>query len=139
MAGSGVIIICFTQEPGVFSATRNESKYELVAKWDMALRLMSLVHILVLQNRLLRGETLDGKVAPGRTRIFDMSEGWRTSPIVCSWDAEITDVQCSPANEGSPDQFELVLKEEAAAELVAALAETIALNGTKTARTHQST
>jgi hypothetical protein len=60
--------------------------------------------------------------------------GSRTSPITCSWDAATVDVELRPDDEGTPDNFELVLKEEAAAELVMALAERIALNGTTLAR-----
>lgn len=113
---------------------RKETKCELVAKWDVALRLMALVHVLVLQNRLLRGEVPEVRVASDRMRVFSVTEGWRTSPIVCSWDAATVDVECNPVGEGMADQFEIVLKEEAAAELVMALAERIALNGTMMAR-----
>jgi hypothetical protein len=130
MEGSGAIRFSFTQERGVFAVAWNESRCELIIKWDVALRLMALMHILVLQNRILRSETLDIRVMPDRMRVFNVSEGWRASPIRCSWDAASTDVKCSPASAESTEQFDLVLKEEAAAELVVALAERIARNGT---------
>jgi len=95
---------------------------------------MALVHVLVLQNRLLRGEAPEVRVASDRKRIFCVTEGWRMSPIVCAWDASTADVESGPVHGGTADQFELVVKEEAAAELVMALAERIALNGTTTAR-----
>jgi len=90
--------------------------------------------ILVLQNKILRGEAPEVRVASDRARVFDVTEGWRMSPIVCSWEASTVDVQCGPVHEGMADQFELVVNEEAAAELVMALAARIAFNGVTAAR-----
>ncbi|MEO7596683.1 MAG: hypothetical protein ABI134_36090 [Byssovorax sp.] len=128
--GSGVIRLSFNQEPGVLFVMCKESKCELVVKWDVALRFMALVHLLVLQNRLLRDEAPEIRHVSERTRIFDVTGGLRMSAIVCSWDASTADVECRPVHEGIAEQFELVVREEAAAELVMSLAERMALNGT---------
>ena len=133
-AGSGVIRLSFNQESDVFFVACKESKCELVVKWDVALRLIALVHVLVLQNRLLRGEAPEIRDVSERTRIFDVTGGLRMSAIVCSWDASTADVECRPVHEGIAEQFELVVKEEAAAELVMSLAERMAFNGTTVAR-----
>ncbi len=95
---------------------------------------MALVHVLVVQNRLLRGETPEVRVRPDRKRVFNVTGGLRSGPIECSWDAGTADIRCGPVVGGGGDQFELVIEEEAAAELVATLAERIAWNGTTTAR-----
>lgn len=125
----GAIRVSFHQEPGVFSLMHDGGRSQLVAKWDLALTLMALVHVLVLQNRLLRGETSELRQAPGRERVFTVAGGGRGSPIVCSWDSSTIEVECSAVGEGGSGQFELVVKEEAAAELVATLADRIATNG----------
>jgi hypothetical protein len=127
-AAPGTIRVSFHQEPGVFAVMQDGVGSQLLAKWDLALRLMALVHVLVLQNRLLRGEKPELRSAE-RERVFSVAGGGRASPILCSWDSSTMDVECHAVGEGEPDQYELVLKEEAAAELVAALAERIATNG----------
>jgi hypothetical protein len=132
--GSGVIRLSFNQEPGVLFAAFKESKCELVVKWDVALRLIALVHVLVLQNRLLRGEAPEIRDVSERTRIFDVTGGSRMSAIVCSWVASTVDIECRPVHDGVAEQVELVVKEEAAAELVTSLAERMALNGTSGTR-----
>lgn len=131
--GVGTVQISFAQEHGVFAVARTESRCEFRIKWEVALRLLALMHILVLQNRMLRGEALDMRISPDRARIFHVSEGWRSSPIMCSWNAANPDVQCGPASAGSVEQLDLWLKEDAAVELIMALAEQIARNGTTTA------
>jgi hypothetical protein len=128
----GLVKVSFTQEPGVFATARRQQQSEIVAKWDVALRLMALLHVLVLQNKLLRSETPEIRVPSGKVRVFTVSGGWRSSPIVCAWNAATVEVECRPV-EGAADQFELVLKEEAAAELAMSLAERFARNGTMTA------
>ncbi|MDC0746391.1 hypothetical protein [Polyangium mundeleinium] len=133
IVGTGTIYVSFVQEP-VFAVTRNGSRCELVVKWDVALRLMALVHVLVLQNKLLRGEAPEIRGAPDRAQVFEVTGGLRSSPIVCSWDASTAGVEFRPVHEGMADPFELVMKEEAAVELVLTLAERIAHNGTTMAR-----
>ena len=132
--GSGSIRVSFHQIPDIFSVVRSESACELIMKWDVALRLMALVHILVVQIKILRNEFPEIRVATDRARVFKVTGGWRLSPIVCSWNVATDEVECNQVGEEAVDQFELVLKEDAAAELVMALAERIALNGTTRAR-----
>jgi hypothetical protein len=122
----------FTREHGVFTTACDGVNCGIVVKWDVALRLMALVHVLVLQNRLLRGEPPELRIVPDRTRIFTLTGGLRSAPIECTWNAETADVTCGPVAAGAADQFELVLKEDAATELVVALAERMARNGTTT-------
>jgi hypothetical protein len=102
---------------------------KIIVKWDVALRLMSLLHVLVLQNRLLRGESPELRITRDRSRIFVLTGGARSSEIECSWSAKVGEVTCEPVIGGAADQFELVLGEDEAAELVMALAERIASNG----------
>lgn len=128
-AGSGKIRVSFHQDPGVFAVMQDGVRSQLHAKWDLALRLMALVHVLVLQNRLLRGEEPALVVPSQMGRLFTVAEGRRASPVVCSWASSTVDVECNPVSDGGPDQFELVLKEDAAVELVVALAQRIATNG----------
>jgi hypothetical protein len=132
--GSGVIRLSFDQEPGVLFFACEESRCELVVKWDVALRLMTLMHVLVLQNRLLRGEAPENREMSERARVFDVTGGSRMSALVCSWDSSTADVEYCSVHEGIAEQFELVMKEEVAVELVVSLAETMALNGTTIAR-----
>lgn len=131
--GPGMVRLSFTQEPGVLTVTHDESGWRLVIKWDLALRLMALLHVLILQNMLLRDEAPKVRVAPDRSRVFTVTEGQRASSIVCSWNEAADDVECNLV-EGTADELELTLKEGAAAELIMALAERIALNGTASAR-----
>lgn len=125
----GTIRISFVQDAGVFSTVHEELTRRIIVKWDVALRLIALMHVLVLQNRLLRGESPDLRITRDRARLFSLTGGARSSAIECSWSATTSEVTCEPVAGGAPDQFELVLGEDAAAELVAALAERIAING----------
>jgi hypothetical protein len=128
-ARPGRIRLSFHQEPGVFAVVQARGEWQLVVKWDLALNLIALVHILVLQNRLLRGEKPELGAPAQRDRVFTVSGGGRASFIVCSWDSSMKGIECHEAAGGGPDQFELELMEEAAVELVAALAERVATNG----------
>jgi hypothetical protein len=130
--GSGSVVVSFSHEPGVFTVTQSESEGELVVKWDVALKLMALLHIVVLQNKILRGETHEMRGAPTQARVFTVTGGGRCSPITCRWEAMTLAVECKPVTDGPNDQFELVLTEAAATELVTDLAERIAANGTAT-------
>lgn len=44
---AGSVMLSFTQEPGVFTTVQRGSTRAVVMKWDLALRLMSLIHVLV--------------------------------------------------------------------------------------------
>jgi hypothetical protein len=88
----------------------------------------------LLQNRILRGELPELRVSPNRTRVFKLTGGRRTTAIECSWNDQTADVRCGRDPEGAPDEFELLLGEEAATDLVLALAAQIANNGTAMSR-----
>jgi len=132
-AGAGSVRVSFNQDPGVFTVTQTESEGTLVAKWDVALRLMALLHIVTLQNKILRGEASEIGSASCGACVFTVSGGERGAPVTCSWDAATPDVEYKRVAEGTGDQFELVMTEEAAIELVTDLAERIAANGAATA------
>lgn len=125
----GSVRLSFHREPGILSTTRNDVTTEIVAKWEVAINLIALIQVLLLQNKLLRGETASGRLdTPGAT-IFTVSGGARGTPVTLSWDSTREDVRCNRVQGGSSEHFELVLEERAAAELVAALVERIAANG----------
>jgi hypothetical protein len=132
--GLGSIRVSFHQNSDIFSVVRGASECDLIAKWDIALRLMTLVHILVVQNKILRNEPPELRVATDKARVLRVTGGWRLSPIVCSWGVANGEIECNQVGDEAVDQFELVLKEEVAVELVMALAERVALNGTTRTR-----
>lgn len=131
--GAGSVRVSFNQDPGVFAVTQSGSEGALVVKWDVALRLMALLHIVILQNKILRGEAPEIGIAPCEACVFTVSGGGRGAPVTCSWDAAKPDVEYKRVTEGASDQFELVLTEKAAIELAADLAGRIAANGATTA------
>lgn len=131
--GAGIVTISFAQEPGALTLTNDETRWKLVVKLDLALRLLALLHVLVLQNMLLRGETPEIRATADRSHTFTVTDGWRSSPITCSWDRSRADVECKQVD-GMADQFELTLTEQLASEMATALAARIAQNGATSAR-----
>src|SRR4051812_40416253 len=99
---AGSVTISFAQEPGVFVTSQSARERELLIKWDVALRLMGLLDILILQNRLLRDETPHPGVSSQSSHIFTVSGGLRATPIICSWDEANPHVQCRQV-EGTAD------------------------------------
>ena len=122
----GEIMLSFGQEPGVFSIERNDGRCLLTMKWELTFKLQAAVHILVLQNRLLRGEPPE---LPGNVYgVFTFAGGARATPIECSWDVNAAGVIYRPAADAA-DVFEFILSEAAAIGLATGLAEQHAKNG----------
>lgn len=126
----GTVKLTFAQQTEVFVAELGELRCKIIVKWDIAVRLIALIHILLIQNCIIRGTRLDLRISPDRVRVFNVTGGRRTTSIEFSWSADALDVKCGLSPDGGPHDFELLLGEEAAAELVSALAEQIANNGT---------
>ena len=126
---SGSVRISFMQEPGVLTVAEDASEVVLVVIWDVAVKLIALLQVLVLQNRLLRAETpLHTTIPLGR--VFKVTGGAPSGNIVCSWAVGASEVKCRTVSD-SVDQFELIIQEEAASQLAFAIAETLASTGLK--------
>ncbi|MCA9591567.1 MAG: hypothetical protein KC657_40000 [Myxococcales bacterium] len=124
----GSVRISMTPHRGSLELTFSDTSCELTVSWEVALRLISLLHILILQNRLLRNEpaqlTSDGR----RKQIFSLTGGEAQHPLRCSWNRAAPGVECAAA--AAPDEeVEVVLREDAATELVMALVQRFARNG----------
>lgn len=130
----GSVGMSFTRTEGVLTATRDATSCRVHIKWSVAINLMALLHVLVLQNRLLRGESPEFWLSLEGERTFRIAGGMRTGSIEIVWDASAADVTLEPFHEGGPDQFQLVMKERAAAALLVCLAERFAEDGTMTSR-----
>ena len=123
----GSVVMSFAHQPDVFFAVHRGSKWELSVKWDVALRMVAIIHVLVVQNRLLRGESAELAFRPGQSPVFAVTGGAKRGPIVCNWEANTVGVECRPV-EGMPEQMDLTLREDLATQLVTAFADRIARN-----------
>jgi hypothetical protein len=126
----GSIRISFAQTPEAFTVERSGGRYELCLKWDIALKLIALLHISLLQTKLLRGEAVELATAR-RTGLFEVTGGRRSMPLVCAWDAGAAEVSYVSMHDEEGSPHEIVLSEAGAMELGLALAETMASNGAR--------
>jgi hypothetical protein len=122
----GQILISFASTPGVLAVRARERTHELEIKWEMALRLMTLIQVLVLQNRLLRGEEPVHPVCAGTEGGFSV-EGNAFSVYVCTWETGTAGIDSDPQSDPeTADQARLAMSEVVALQLVGALAEKMA-------------
>ncbi|WP_437587438.1 hypothetical protein [Sorangium sp. So ce1000] len=126
--GGGQIRLSFVNTPGVLAVTVKNTLHELVIKRELAVQLVTLIHVLVLQNKIVRCEDPALPVGVGAKGGFSVVGG-DPPPFICAWETGATGIQyhSPPDPEG---QAELVISEAAAVQLLSALAERMARIGT---------
>ncbi len=128
--GSGLIRLSFCREDKVLDVRDDGSVIEFVMSWEVVLQLVPLLHILVLQNRLLR---LEEPILPSPSPEKRFLSVWgriRAGFFACTWKKDTNGVSYNPAlDPEDPKQVELLFSENVAVELISALTEHIARNG----------
>ncbi|MBK9261554.1 MAG: hypothetical protein IPM54_17330 [Polyangiaceae bacterium] len=129
-SGGGTIRIVFDNNGDVIKVNATDQTIEVVIKWEVILQLTTLLHVLVLQNRLLRSED---PVLPAPThdkRIFNVWGRIRAGFFACGWATTAEGISYNPAlDPEAPDHVEIVLSEAIAVEFISALTEAISRNG----------
>jgi hypothetical protein len=123
MAFDNVEHLEVTPEPGT------GSRYTLATSWDVALRLATLVQILLLQARH-RTERADPlrfqRSGPAR---FEISGGRARSPMTFAWDANLPGIALRRVEESEGGGLSLIIQEEPAIDLALSILDHVAQNG----------
>src|SRR5688572_23034914 len=113
-SGSGTIRLSFAKDSEALELRDGGDLNELVAKWELAVKLVALLHILVVQNKLLRAEQPVLSTTTNGPPPFEVRADAK-SGIVCRWSAETDGIVYNPTPDPeSPDQAELLLSEPVA-------------------------
>lgn len=126
--GVGTIRMSLVQEVDICALTREGGAWRVSTKWDIALRIVALLHLLLVQNRLLRHESPTLEIVGVGEQRFAVSSGGQASAVSWSWDCAASGIDVNPVA-GDSGQFEIVLVEGVAVELVHALVKSMAEYG----------
>lgn len=128
-SGRGTIRLSFAKGSEALDVRYGGDLNELVAKWEVAVKLVALLHILVVQNKLLRAEQPVLSTKTNGPPLFEVRADAK-SGIVCRWPVETDGIDYNPTPDPeSPDQAELLLSEPVAIHLIAGVVEAIARRG----------
>ena len=127
---NGQIRLSLWNTPGVLVVNSDNDTCELVIQPELAAQLVALIHILVLQNRILRNEP--ATLPPiGESNVFRVAAKSKGS-FVCTWDCEAAGVKCEPhLGSEAAGQSEVLIREDIALLFMCALACGMAKYGTR--------
>lgn len=128
----GQVNVSFLNDVKVLHLVVGVDLCELSITSDLAMRLIAFLHILLLQNRILRSEerVIGDPVDPSSR----FETAWAAEPIlVCTWRRDHGGVRVQVEGAEAGTQVELVLTEDAAVDLLRSLAKAVARRGVRNA------